>query len=121
MRRASALTIQEQSTLLAAALNGEDGIERMKRRMEEEEREREIRTMEDPELVGEEAAERNRKERERRENGWGVLEKEDKRWDWLLAQMSDWEERDKSWKKFRQELEGGKRGKLAKRLGMGRP
>jgi hypothetical protein len=35
--------------------------------------------------------------------------------------MSDWEERDKSWKKFRQELEGGKRAKLAKRLGMGRP
>jgi hypothetical protein len=35
--------------------------------------------------------------------------------------MSDWEERDKSWKKFRQELESGKRAKLAKRLGMGRP
>ncbi|KAE9365294.1 hypothetical protein N431DRAFT_387411 [Stipitochalara longipes BDJ] len=120
-RRASALTIQEQSTLLAAALNGEDGIERMKRRMESEEREREMRTNEDPELVGEEAAKRNREDRERRENGWGVLEKEDKRWDWLLAQMSDWEERDKSWKKFRQELEGGKRAKLAKRLGMGRP
>ena len=32
--------------------------------------------------------------------------------------MSDWEERDKSWKKFRQEVEGGKRAKLAKRLGM---
>jgi hypothetical protein len=87
MRRASALTIQEQSTLLAAALNGEDGIERMKRRMEEEGREREIRTLEDPELVGEEAAERNRKEREMRENGWGVLEKEDKRWDWLLGEL----------------------------------
>ena len=55
---------------------------------------------------------------EGRENGYGVLEKEDRRWDWLLAQMSDWEERDKSWKKFRQELEGGKRAKLAKRLGM---
>ena len=119
-RRASALTIQEQSTLLAAALHGDSGIERMKRRIEEEEREREIRTNEDPELVGEEAALRNREARERRENGWGVLEKEDKRWDWLLAQMSDWEERDKSWKKFRQELEGGKRAKLAKRLGMGR-
>jgi len=88
--------------------------------MEREQREKEIRTLEDPELVGQEAAERNRKERESRENGWGVLENEDKRWDWLLAQMSDWEERDKSWKKFRQELEGGKRGKLAKRLGMGR-
>jgi len=53
----------------------------MKRRMEEEEREREIRTNEDPYLVGEEAAEKNRQERLRRENGWGVLEGEDKRWD----------------------------------------
>ena len=34
--------------------------------------------------------------------------------------MSDWEERDKSWTKFRQELEGGKRAKLARRLGMSR-
>lgn len=89
--------------------------------MEEENREREIRTNEDPELVGEEAAKQNKEERERRENGRAVLEMEDRRWDWLLAQMSDWEERDKSWKKFRQELEGGKRAKLAKRLGMGRP
>ena len=32
--------------------------------------------------------------------------------------MSDWEERDKSWKKFRKELECGKRAKLARRLGM---
>jgi hypothetical protein len=34
--------------------------------------------------------------------------------------MSDWEERDKSWKKFRREVEEGKRGKLARRLGIGR-
>jgi hypothetical protein len=45
--------------------------------------------------------------------------------DWIanhgtVAQMSDWEERDKSWKKFRQEVEGGKRAKLARRLGMSR-
>ncbi len=92
----------------------------MKRRFEVEEREREMRTNEDTKLVGEEAAARNREARERREKGLGVLEKEDKSWDWLLAQMSDWEERDKSWEKFRHELEGGKRAKLAKRLGMGR-
>jgi hypothetical protein len=90
----------------------------MKRRMEEEERERNMRTLEDPHLVGEIAAEEARQERLRRENGWNVLEAEDKRWDWLLAQMSDWEERDKSWRKFREELEGGKRHKLAKRLGV---
>jgi len=59
----------------------------MKRKMDEEERAREIRTNEDPELVGEEAAEQNRQERLRRENGWGVLEREDKRWDWLLGML----------------------------------
>jgi len=59
----------------------------MKRKMDEEERAREIRTNEDPELVGEEAAEMNRQERLRRENGWGVLEREDKRWDWLLGML----------------------------------
>jgi hypothetical protein len=32
--------------------------------------------------------------------------------------MKDWEEREKSWSKFRSEVEQGKRGKLAKRLGM---
>lgn len=92
----------------------------MKRRMDAEERERKIRTSEDPKLVGEEAAEKNRLERERRENGWGVLEDEDKRWDWLVSQMSDWEARDKSWAKFRKEVEGGKRHKLARRFGIGR-
>lgn len=91
----------------------------MKKKMDEEERERNIRTNEDPYLVGEVAAEKNKLERLRRENGWEVLEREDKRWDWLIAQMADWEERDKSWKKFRQEVEGGKRAKLAKRLGLG--
>jgi len=117
-RRASVLTAQEQASLLTAALNGDEGILQMKRKMDEEAREREMRTNEDPYLVGEEAAERNRQERLKRENGYQVLELEDKRWDWLLAQMSDWEERDKSWKKFRRELEQGKRHKLAKRLGM---
>jgi hypothetical protein len=32
--------------------------------------------------------------------------------------MKDWEEREKSWNKFRAEVEGGQRGKLAKRLGL---
>ncbi|KAH8660775.1 hypothetical protein BGZ60DRAFT_113012 [Tricladium varicosporioides] len=118
-RRAVSLTMHEQASVLVAALNGEDGIAQMKKKMDEEERERNIRTNEDPYLVGEVAAEKNKLERLRRENGWEVLEREDKRWDWLIAQMADWEERDKSWKKFRQEVEGGKRAKLAKRLGLG--
>ncbi len=89
----------------------------MKKRMDEEELQRIKRTSEDPELVGEVAAEENRRKREGSLKD--VLEKEDKRWDWLLAQMSDWEERDKSWKKFREEVERGKSTKLAKRLGVG--
>jgi hypothetical protein len=112
------LTAQEQATLLTATLNGDHGIAQLKKKMDEESRERDMRTLEDPHLVGEEAAERNRQERLKKEKGYEVLEMEDRRWDWLIAQMSDWEERDKSWKQFRRELEGGKRAKLARRLGM---
>lgn len=104
--------------------------------LEEEEREKyrdRERPLEDEELVGKEAAEQARQER----LGWGreVLIREDKRWDWLLGkfcysgnirnpsqhhtdQMKDWEEREKSWNKFRMEVEQGKRGKLARRLGL---
>ena len=46
-----------------------------------------MRTLEDPKLVGEVAAEINRRERLRREEGWDVLEREDKRWDWLLGML----------------------------------
>jgi len=102
---------------LVAALNGEDGIAQMKKKMDEEERQRAMRTNEDPYLVGEEVAEKNKQERLKRENGWNILELEDKRWDWMLAQMSDWEDRNQSWRKFRKDLE---KGKLAKRLGVGR-
>ncbi|KAH8594038.1 hypothetical protein B0O99DRAFT_625810 [Bisporella sp. PMI_857] len=119
-RRASVRSTQEQLTLLSAALRGEDAIEALRQRMDAEARERDIRTLEDPWLVGEVAARSAREERLRREEGWGVLEREDRRWDWLLAQMSDWEERDKSWKRFRQRVEGVKRSRLAKRFGMRR-
>ena len=57
--------------MLAAALNGEEGIAQMKRKMDEDERERVMRTLEDPYLVGEEAAEKNRQERLRRERMGG--------------------------------------------------
>lgn len=110
-RRAENSTIKLRSSVLVAVLHGEEGIAQMKKKMGEEERERSMRTHEDPHLVGEEAAEEARQERLRREAGWEVLEQEDKRWDWLLAQMSDWEERDKSWKTFRKNVEGGKRAK----------
>ncbi len=38
----------------------------------------------------------------------------------LVGQMKDWDEREKSWAKFRSEVEGGKRTKLATRLGLGK-
>lgn len=55
--------------------------------LEEEERMKyagKVRPLEDEELVGREAAEKARKERE----GWGreVLVREDRRWDWLLGE-----------------------------------
>jgi len=84
-RRASKLTVKEQTILLAAALSGEDVIAQMKKKMDDEGRRRDMRTLEDPMLVGEVAAERNRRERLRREEGWDVLEREDKIWDWLLG------------------------------------
>lgn len=63
-----------------------------------------VRPLEDPELVGEEAADRARRERLRRE-GDEVLVREDRRWDWLLSQMDDWSAREKSWKRFRESRE----------------
>lgn len=46
-----------------------------------------IRPLEDPYLVGEEAAARARRERLARENGDNVLYNEDRRWDWLLCKF----------------------------------
>ncbi len=61
-----------------------EGIKRIVlTRVEEEERNR-FRPLEDPYLVGEEAAARARRERLAREN-FGVLMNEDRRWDWFLC------------------------------------
>lgn len=46
-----------------------------------------FRPLEDPYLVGEEAAARARRERLARENGDDVLQKEDRRWDWFLCKL----------------------------------
>lgn len=46
-----------------------------------------FRPLEDPYLVGEEAAARARRERLARENGDDVLQKEDRRWDWFLCKF----------------------------------
>ncbi|KAK6072706.1 hypothetical protein SCUP234_02894 [Seiridium cupressi] len=74
-------------------------------RLNEEEGERErarLRPLEDPHLVGEEAAARARRERLARETGEDILIKEDRRWDWFLGQMKDWDARRESWQQFEQ-------------------
>ncbi|XXH02768.1 v-type proton ATPase 16 kDa proteolipid subunit 2 [Hypoxylon texense] len=74
-----------------------------------------IRPLEDPYLVGEEAAARARQERLARQNGEDVLIREERRWDWFLGQSKDWDERDRSWGAFSTNIEN--RGRLARRFG----
>ena len=45
------------------------------------------RPLEDPYLVGEQAAAEARRERLRRENGDDILIREDRQWDWLLGML----------------------------------
>jgi len=75
------------------------------------------RPLEDPYLVGEQAAAQARRERLLRENGDDILIREDQQWDWLLAEMRNWESREKSWAKFRREVETGQRKNLLRRIG----
>ncbi|KAF2098925.1 hypothetical protein NA57DRAFT_76159 [Rhizodiscina lignyota] len=66
---------------------------------------------EDPALVGELAASRARAQRLYRETcmrGEEGRRHENKTWDFMLGQMADWEERGRSWSKFRSEVAGGK-------------
>jgi len=67
---------------------------------------RAFRPQEDPWLVGEEAAERARRERLERERYLGeeVLLREDRKWDWFLAQIREREEQEKVWRRLRQEM-----------------
>ncbi|OTB01798.1 hypothetical protein M426DRAFT_25259 [Hypoxylon sp. CI-4A] len=74
-----------------------------------------IRPLEDPYLVGEEAAARARRERLARQNGDDILYREERRWDWFLGQMKDWDDRDRGWTSFSSNIEG--RGRLARRFG----
>jgi hypothetical protein len=79
---------------------------------------------EDPALVGEAAAAAARSQRLYRENcvldPRDALRCESKSWDFMLVQMRDWEERQQSWSNFRKDMEGGRRGKLARRIGFRR-
>jgi hypothetical protein len=66
---------------------------------------------EDPYLVGEEAARRARTQRVYREmclKGEEAAKHESRSWDFMVGQMADWEERQKSWKEFRKSVENPK-------------
>jgi hypothetical protein len=76
--------------------------------------------LEDPYVVGTKMAEQARRERLRRiGNGHGmeILRQEDRNWDFMLSQMADWKEREKSWDQFRKSLDN-KKGFFRKRMGM---
>ncbi|KAI0535306.1 hypothetical protein GGR58DRAFT_447702 [Xylaria digitata] len=66
-----------------------------------------VRPLEDPYLVGEEAAARARNERLARKHGEDVLIHEDRHWDIWLAQMRDVEERARSWNTYRATVDRG--------------
>ena len=77
--------------------------------------------LEDPQLVGERAAQQAREQRLYRERCLReeeALRNESKGWDFMMAQMADWEERERSWMRFRESVKGPRRTTLAKRIGM---
>jgi len=77
-----------------------------------------INPLEDPHLVGHEAAAKAKAQRlyMRRCDDEEALRHEKKTWDFMLAQMADWKEREKSWETFRKEV--GRRRLLGRRTGL---
>ncbi|KAI3335423.1 hypothetical protein F4824DRAFT_156537 [Ustulina deusta] len=77
-----------------------------------------VRPLEDPYLVGEEAAARARNERLAHKHGEDVLIHEDRHWDIWLAQMRNTEQRERSWNAFRASIENGNnRRRFTRRFG----
>ena len=77
--------------------------------------------LEDPELVGTAAANAARERRlymTKCINGREALRQENKTWDFMLGQMADWQERERSWEGFKKNVEGRKLlgNKLFRRL-----
>lgn len=73
---------------------------------------------EDPDLVGVVAAKAAREKRlffKRCASEREALKQESKSWDFMLSQMADWNERERSWEKFRNEV--GRSKILGRRLG----
>ncbi|MCJ1312226.1 hypothetical protein MMC25_005900 [Agyrium rufum] len=74
---------------------------------------------EDPALVGHAAAREARERRlylENHDREQAALNQESKTWDFMLSQMADWNERERSWEKFRKEV--GRSRILGRRLGL---
>ncbi|KAJ2984159.1 hypothetical protein NQ176_g157 [Zarea fungicola] len=76
-----------------------------------------FRPLEDPYLVGEQAAAEARKERLSRERLNTSLQQEERHWDWLIAQMRGWEARERSWTRTRGEVDASQRRRLSRRVG----
>jgi hypothetical protein len=67
-----------------------DSLRRVMTDITEQDQERYVtRPLEDPYLVGEEAAARTRRERLARESGEDILIREDRQWDWFLGELNN--------------------------------
>lgn len=78
-----------------------------------------LNPLEDPYLVGEEAATRARRARVYREmclRGQETQKYESRSWEFMLGQMADWQERDRSWRNFKSRV--GQTKLLGRRLGL---
>lgn len=80
-------------------------------------REAPLRPLEDPYLVGEQAATEARRRRIASEVNESMLREEDKQWDWILAQMKTREERDRPSTRVRQEAAQNRQRTLFGRIG----
>lgn len=81
-------------------------------------REAPLRPLEDPYLVGEQAAAEARRQRIASEVNESMLKEEDRQWDWMLAQMKTREERDRPLPpRLRQEVAQNRRRTLFGRIG----
>ena len=71
--------------------------------------------LEDPDLVGAEAARAARERRlcvQRRGEDAEALRQENASWDFMLSQMADWQGRERSWERFRSSVV--KQGKVSR-------
>ena len=98
--------------------NESDGRRESEWEADEDDEEGSVNPLEDPDLVGHEAAATAKAQRlyMRRCNEEEALRQEKKTWDFMLAQMADWKEREKSWEKFRKEV--GRSRLLGRRTGL---